>query len=206
MGTFWDFCAPFYDLAERTNGRAYAEMLKTVRAFVPQGASVLETAAGTGSISLALADKASRVLCTDLSDKMLKVARHKLAKCGAQNVTIDTRSIYELHEPDSSFDVIVAGQVLHLIDEPEKAAVELRRVAKTMVILPMSFTENLRGTAKLNISLYRLAGFAPKREFNAEGYTTFLQAIGFDSCEHVQIAGKIPMAVAIWRKGYRGAA
>ena len=37
MGTFWDFCAPFYDLAEKVNGRAYGEMLKTVNGLVPQG-------------------------------------------------------------------------------------------------------------------------------------------------------------------------
>lgn len=43
--TFWDFCAPFYDMAERTNGRAYGEMLKTVRELVPRGASVLEVVA-----------------------------------------------------------------------------------------------------------------------------------------------------------------
>ena len=201
MRTFWDLWAPFYDLAEKTNGRVYNEMLKTVREFVPQGASVLEAAAGTGSISLAIADKASRVLCTDLSEKMLNVVRRKMAKHNVKNVTIDMRNIHELHEPDSSFDVIIAGQVLHLIDEPEKAAAELRRVAKTMIILPMSFTENLRGTAKFSVSFFRLLGVSLKREFNAEGYKTFLQKIGFDNCEHIQIAGKIPMAVAIWRKG-----
>ena len=37
MSTFWDFGAPFYDLAEKTNGRAYNGMLKTVREFVPFG-------------------------------------------------------------------------------------------------------------------------------------------------------------------------
>ena len=85
MGTFWDFCAPFYDIAEKTNGRAYGEMLVVVRELVPQGAVVLEAAAGTGSISLAVADRASLVLCTDVSEKMLSVARRKTARHGVQN-------------------------------------------------------------------------------------------------------------------------
>jgi ubiquinone/menaquinone biosynthesis C-methylase UbiE len=126
--TFWDFCAPFYDLAARVNGRASAEMLKTVRSLVPQGATVLEAAAGTGSISMAVAGKARSVLCTDISDNMLKVARRKAANFGS--VTVDKRSIYDLGEPDNSVDAVIAGQVLHLIDEPQKAAAELRRVGR----------------------------------------------------------------------------
>ncbi|MDR0936134.1 MAG: class I SAM-dependent methyltransferase [Oscillospiraceae bacterium] len=196
--TFWDFCAPLYDLAEKVNEYAYNKMLKTVSDIVPQGASVLEAAAGTGSISVAVSQKARWVLCTDISDNMLKIARRKAANFS--NITVDKRSIYELGEPDGAFDIVIAGQVLHLIDEPQKAAAELRRVAKSEVILPMSFTKNLRGTAKFGVSVYRLFGFSPKIEFTAEDYAAFLPAIGFENCEFIQLSGKIPMAVAIWRK------
>jgi len=200
MGTFWDFCAPFYDLAEKVNGRAYGEMLKIVRELIPLGATVLEAAAGTGSISLALADRAEKVLCTDISENMLNVARRKVRKHDVQNITIENRSIFDLAEPDNAFDVVIAGQVLHLIDQPEKAAAEFRRVAGQMVILPISFTKNLRGTAKLGVGFYRLFGFAPKIEFCADTYAAFLPTIGFEDCEIIQVAGKIPMAVAVWRK------
>ena len=201
MGTFWDFCAPFYDIAEKVNGRAYGEMLRTVRELVPQGATVLEAAAGTGAISLAVSDKASRILCTDVSEEMLNIARRKMVKRGVQNITIEKQSIYELTVPDNSFDIVIAGQILHLIDGPEKAAAELRRTAKSMVILPMSFSKNLRGTAKFGIDVYRFFGFAPKIEFTADEYKGFLATIGFENCEHIQIEGKIPMAVAVCRKG-----
>jgi ubiquinone/menaquinone biosynthesis C-methylase UbiE len=196
--TFWDFCAPFYDLAEKMNGRAYDGMLGAVRDIVPQGATVLEAAAGTGSISAAVSDKARSVLCTDISENMLKAARRKTADFA--NVTVAMRSIYELGEPDDSFDVVIAGQVLHLIDEPLKAAAELRRVAKSAVILPMSMTKDLRGFSRFSINLYRLLGFAPKLEFTADEYSAFLPSIGFDGCEFTRIAGRMPMIVAVWRK------
>jgi ubiquinone/menaquinone biosynthesis C-methylase UbiE len=173
-------------------------MLKAVHALVPQGAAVFEAAAGTGSISLAVADKARGILCTDLSEKMLKVARRKAVKQGVQNITIEIRSIYELGVPDASFHVVIAGQVLHLIDEPEKAAAELRRVARSMVILPMSLTKNLHGMAKFGVDVYRFFGFAPKIEFSADEYKTFLPSIGFKNSEYMQIEGKIPMIVAVW--------
>ena|GEM_PF-314628 len=197
--TFWDFCAPFYDFAERCNGRAYGEMLKVVRGRVPVGATVLEVATGTAAIGIAISKNASRVLCTDISENMLKVARRKAKRRRLTNITFAHKNIFDLQEPDDSFDVVVAGQVLHLIDEPEIAAAELRRVARQAVILPMSFTKGLCGFSKLMFGFYRLIGFVPKREFDFEGYSAFLQSIGFGNCEFVHIAGRIPMVVAVWR-------
>jgi len=196
--TFWDFAAPFYDIAEKANGRAYGDMLKLIREIVPPGASVLEAAAGTGSISVSVSEKAKSVLCTDISGNMLKIARRKTAKLA--NVTVDKRSIYDLGAPDNAFDAVIAGQVLHLINEPQKAAEELRRVAKSAVILPMSMTKGLRGLAKFNINLYRLFGFAPKSEFTHDEYAEFLLSVGFEDCEFTRINGRIPMSVAVWRK------
>ena len=198
--TFWDFCAPFYDLASKANGQAYGEMLRRVRDIVPQDATVLEAGAGTGSISLAITDRASHVLCTDVSEKMLRIARRKAIKKGVENISIENRNIFALDEPDNSFDVVIAGQVLHLIDEPEKAAAELRRVAKSMIIMPMSFTKGLHGAAKWKFDFYRIFGFAPKIEFTAEEYRQWRPVIGFDGCDFIQIEGKLPMAVAVWRK------
>ncbi|MCL2436514.1 MAG: class I SAM-dependent methyltransferase [Clostridiales bacterium] len=199
--TFWDFCAPFYDFAEKSNGKTYAQMLETVREIVPTNTSVLEMAAGTAAIGLAIAGKVESVLCTDVSERMLSVARKKAKKRGVANIHFANLNILDIDKQDHSFDVAIAGQVLHLLDEPEKAAAELRRVAKDMVILPMCFTKDLRGKAKLDVRFYKLFGFAPKLEFDADSYADFLPKIGFENCEMIQIPGNFPMAVAVWKGG-----
>jgi len=199
--TFWDFCAPFYDSAEKNNGNAYMQMLETVRKTVSENATVLEAAAGTGSISVAIADKVKSVLCTDVSNRMLSIARKKANKHRVSNICFENLDILDIEKPNHSFDVVIAGQVLHLLDEPERAAAELRRVARDMVILPMCFTKNLRGKAKWSLRFYRLFGFAPKLEFDADSYADFLPKIGFENCEIIQIPGKLPMAVAVWKGG-----
>ena len=197
---FWDFCAPFYDIGAKANGRTYREMIKIVRDLVSQGTSVLEVAAGTGTISLAVSDKASRVLCTDLSENMLNVARRKATKAGAVNVTVANLSIYNLGEPDGSYDIVIASQVLNLLDEPEKAAAELRRAAKSTVIITTPYIKNLRGIGRVNIGVFKLFGFAPKFTFDRDGFEQFLPTIGFSNCEFTHIDGKIPMGIAVWRK------
>jgi ubiquinone/menaquinone biosynthesis C-methylase UbiE len=124
--TFWDFCATFYDRAEHTN-TAYVGMLELIRDLTPENADVFEAAAGTDSISLAVADKAKRVLCTDLSRRMLKVARRKAQMRGAGNITFGTRSLFDTLEADGAFDTVIAGQALHLIDEPPMAVAVWRK-------------------------------------------------------------------------------
>jgi len=199
--TFWDFCAPFYDFAEKFNGKAYTRMLDVVKGIVPRNASVLEVAAGTGSISLAVADKVEYVLCTDLSARMLAVARKKARRRKAANIQFANLDILNIDKADNSFDVVIAGQVLHLLKRPEKAAAEIRRVARNMVILPIPLTYNLSGKAKWSLRLYKLLGFDPKFEFDAESYAKFLPEIGFHDCEIIQIPGKLPKAVAVWKGG-----
>lgn len=198
--TFWDFSAPFYDRAEHTN-TAYSKMLRVMRYLTPEGASVFEAAAGTGSISLAVAEKAKNVLCTDLSEKMLKVARKKAIKQGVKNITFDTRSLFDTGEQDGSFDVVIASQVLHLIDELEKAADELKRISSGSVIVAVALLKGLRGLfARPAVGICKLLGFAPKREFDEDSFREFLFEIGLPPSDYKVVDGNMPMAVAVWRK------
>ena len=198
--TFWDFCAPFYDRVEKAN-TAYSDMLRLIRDLTPQGASVFEAAVGTGAISLAVADKAECVHCTDISDRMLSVARKKAAKRGVQNITFSTKSIFDTGEPDGAYDVVIAAQVLHLIDEPSIAAQELKRISGGIVITAVTLLKGLRGFfARPSVGLWRFLGFAPKREFDADGFRDFLTEIGLPPSEYKIVEGNMPMAVAVWKK------
>jgi SAM-dependent methyltransferase len=198
--TFWDFSAPFYDRAEHTN-TAYNKMLNHMRELVPGGASVFEAAAGTGSISLAVADKARSVLCTDISGRMLAVAEKKAARLGADNVAFSKRSLFDTGEANGAFDVVIASQVLHLIDGPEKAAEELKRISCGTVIVTVALLKGLRGLfARPAVGIWKLLGFAPKREFDSDGFREFLGDIGLPPSEYKVIDGNMPIALAVWRK------
>jgi ubiquinone/menaquinone biosynthesis C-methylase UbiE len=198
--TFWDFCAPFYDKAEHTN-TAYSAMLRRMKELVPRGASVFEAAAGTGSISLAVADKADKVLSTDISERMLGVARKKADRQGVKNVAFAQKSLFDTGEADSSYDIVIASQILHLIDEPQKAAAELKRISGSQVITTVALLKGLKGLfARPSVGLWRILGFAPKREFDADGFRKFLYEIRLSPSSYEVIDGNMPMAVAVWRK------
>ena len=171
--TFWDLCAPFYDRAEQTN-IAYNGMLQLMCELTPQGASVLEAAAGTGAVSVSVADKAKNILCTDVSGRMLNVARKKALKLDAENIMFSARSIFNTGEPDGSYDVVIASQVLHLIDEPRKAAEELKRISRGSVITSVALLKGLRGLfIRPDVGVWRIFGFAPKRELTRTAIGSF---------------------------------
>ena len=192
--TFWDFCSPIYDFAQKRNEN-YDAWNNAVAAQVEAERTVLELAGGTGEISLRIAHKAERIVCTDLSARMLKVAKKKAR--GIENISFELADLYALHYADDSFDVVIASQVLHLLDRPEAAAAELQRVAKQKIILPLCLVKDVTGFARFQINLWKLLGFKPKQSFDEASYLAFLEGLGLTVSDAVLIEGSMPMIIAV---------
>ena len=120
VSSFWDRAAWLYDLVERSNQAVNQAAAARTAELVPVGARVLDCAAGTGEFSLAAATRAGTVLCTDLSLPMLERARKKAQKRGLTNISFARRDITALSDLDSSFDAVIAANVLHLLPDPER--------------------------------------------------------------------------------------
>lgn len=193
---FWDNIAFAYDMAEAINGKVYNEMTRLVTRLVPEGAEVLDCAAGTGALSVAAAKKAHRVVCTDLSENMLFRARKKAKRSGAYNVEFDKRNIFELCDEDGSYDCVIAGNVLHLLDNPQGAVRELRRVTKKggKIILPTFTWENKE---HFLLKAYRLIGFKPARGYTPESYYKMLKDCNVGKVKMKLIDGMVPCCLAV---------
>lgn len=192
---FWDKIAGLYDIAESLNGSAYRAMLEGVRQVVPYGAAVLDCAAGTGELSIAAAVKAESVLCTDMSLPMLEMARKKCAEKGIKNISFGERDILHLPDGDNTYDVSIAGNVLHLLEEPEKAVRELCRVTKDggRVIVPTFMAKN----SNLLVKLYTLLGYRAFSYYTTESYEKMLKGCGCGKVKVTKINGLIPVAFGV---------
>ena len=200
--TFWDRWAWFYDLAERSNRKAYTGAVSRAAELVPEGGRVLDCAAGTGAFSLAAAKRAGSVLCTDQSEAMLDRARKKAAKLGLNNIGFAQRDITALSDPDGAFDAVIAANVLHLLPQPELAVRELWRVTAPggRLILP-TFLQGKAGAAYGTlIKIYQGVGFHYEHAFTPETYREFLERLEFGPVTVEVIDGKVPEGIGILEK------
>ncbi len=202
MSTFWDRWARFYDCAQWSNRRANAAAAGRAAELIPAGARVLDCAAGTGLFSLAAAQRAGSVLCTDLSETMLQQAERKTRRRGLANLRFARRDVTALPDPDGGFDAVIAANVLHLLPEPEQAVRELWRVTAPggRLILP-TYLQGKTGTAYgTMIRIYQGVGFHYEHAFTPETYRMFLERLNLGRVTVEVIPGRLPIGLAVLQK------
>lgn len=194
---FWDRVAPLYDAFENTVNRAsYEGTALAVAQMIGPGDEVLECACGTGAISAAIAPACARLVATDYSDGMLAQARKKLAK--RSNVTVEQADITALPYADDSFDVAVAGNVIHLLPDPEQALRELARVVRPggTIILP-TYIEPLKRKQGMIPALLARFGVGFVRRFTQASYRAFVEGMGYAEARYRLVRGRIPCMIAV---------
>lgn len=196
---FWDKFARYYDVAEKLNGEVYRRMRDITVKLTPFHSKVLECAAGTGELSLAAATKAESVLCTDNSVKMLETARQKSEKRGVTNMEFARANIFHLDAADETYDVVIAGNILHLLQNPENAVRELYRVTKHggRLLLPTFMTSEKSPISGVLLKAYQKLGFEPCTEFTPRSYVFMLKGCDLGTVKAKLIKGTIPCCYAV---------
>jgi ArsR family transcriptional regulator len=93
-------------------------------------ASLLDLGTGTGRMLELLAPLYDRAVGIDASPDMLAVARANLDRAAIASAQVRLGDIYNLPFPRDGFDVVTIHQVLHFLDDPERALSEAARVLR----------------------------------------------------------------------------
>jgi ubiquinone/menaquinone biosynthesis C-methylase UbiE len=201
---FWDKVAGVYDIfVNIINRKTHQKLKRIVSSLIEPDNTVLECACGTGLLSAVIAPKCRQLTATDYSEKMLNKAKKNCAVF--QNITFSKADITALSYPDGSFDKVVAGNVIHLLDNPMTALSELNRVCKDggMLIIPTYISKDDKGKTNGFSDAVGMAGADFKREFTMESYRQFFLDAGYPDVEISLADGRIPCAVAVMRKAIR---
>ena len=198
---FWDRIAKFYDLFENIyNGKVYKNTGKEVSKAIDATDCVLECACGTGMISKAIAENCQKLVATDYSNKMLKKAKKKCKKFN--NVQFAWADIAHLEYEDNSFDKVVAGNVIHLLEDPYSALKELERVCRVggQVIIPTYVNMEKKGKTNFFVRAIDKAGARFKQQFTYKSYQEFFEKVGYTNIKFNIVNGKMPCAIAFITK------
>ena len=198
---FWDRVAVVYDVFVNViNGKTHRALKQIVGGLIRPEDAVLECACGTGLLSAVIAPRCKALTATDFAPKMLKRAEKNCAAFA--NVTFRQADILSLDFPDNAFDKVVAGNVIHLLDEPLKALGELNRVCRSggTLIIPTYMNRDQKGNTSGFASVVGKAGADFKRQFTVESYRRFFLDAGYQDVRVTLAEGRIPCAVAVMTK------
>ncbi len=92
--------------------------------------TILDLGTGTGRMLELFAAKGGQLWGVDQSRDMLAIARANIERAGLKHVQIRHADIYALPFADATADLISIHQVLHFLDDPQRALLEARRVLK----------------------------------------------------------------------------
>ena len=197
---FWDNVSGLYDLFETIyNGKVYRGLGRKVAEEIASDDVVLECACGTGAISRIIAPKCRKLIETDFSVGMLRQAARNCRAC--DNVRVRRADMTHLNCRDNRFDKVVAGNVIHLLDDPCAALKELERVCKPggKIIVP-TYINASAGVNRMAVRLLEMAGANFKRQYDLQSYRQFFADAGYVDVSYFVVDGRMPCAVAVITK------
>ncbi len=199
---FWDKIAEKYAKQPVADEAAYQKKLEITRGYFTPDMEVLELGCGTGSTALAHAPYVKHILATDISSKMIAIARDKAAAENIGNVTFEQATVESLSVPDDSLDAVLALSLLHLLEDKDAAIAKVHRMLKPGGIFVTS-------TACLGDSMWwlvpvlpvgRMLGFFPLvKVFTQAHLRTSLTGAGF-TIDHDWQPEKSPAVFIIAKK------
>ena len=191
---FWDKNAGRYDRFMRKDRAAYDEMYEMIQPVV-RHKTVLELATGTGLIAKHIVNAATHIEATDASAEMIAEAKrdNRSAK-----LHFSAQDMFCLPYVDESFDVVIVSNALHIVPQPEKALIEIKRVLKDDgVLIAPTFTHAENSfSGKVKAFFMKLAGFPLHSRWTSEEYLRFLRQNGWTVRKSVVLKASFPLTYA----------
>lgn len=182
---FWDKLAAKYAAQKIDDIPAYEQTLDKLRTLLKPEDNALEIGCGTGTTALVLAPHVSRYTATDISERMLGIARAKLSQAGPSNLAfLQARA----DEPvaGAPFDAIIASSILHLVPDLPKTlgALHDQLVPGGLLITKTSCVGEMNPLIRIAIPIMRLFGKAPYVNFlTRDTLGDAIRAAGFEVLE-----------------------
>ncbi|MFY0616468.1 class I SAM-dependent methyltransferase [Shimia sp.] len=116
---FWDGIAQKYAKSPIGDMQAYEYTLGRTRSYLKASDTALELGCGTAATAIRLADAVSEMVATDVSAGMLEVGHERITEAGAKNIRLVQATPESA--PDGPFDVIMAHNLIHLLEDGDLA-------------------------------------------------------------------------------------
>ena len=114
---FWDKAADKYSKKPVKDMENYRKTLDCTRRYLSTSDEVLEVGCGTGTTALLLAPSVKQLTATDISSRMIEIAKEEAVAQEVENVRFDRATLFDERLEKGSFDVIMGFNFLHLLED-----------------------------------------------------------------------------------------
>lgn len=201
---FWNKIADKYSRQPIANQKAYEIKLDLTREYFTPESKVLEFGCGTGSTALLHAPYVEHIDATDVSPKMIEIARAKQVKEGIENIQFDVADMDSFNAPAETYDAVLGMNIIHLVDDRMKVMKQVHHVLKpggVFVSSTMCLREKwyFRLMEPLFPLMHMLGQWPRVRRFTAARLKNDIESLGFQTVHHWQ-PGKGPVLFLVGRK------
>lgn len=182
---------------------AYEKKLSLTRNYLRPEHTVFEFGCGTGSTALLHAPYVKHIYSTDYAKKMIEIANRKKAEQGIDNVEFAVADINVQDLGKSSYDVVLALNILHLMEDVEAAIQKSWEVLKPggYFISSSVCMSKAPGIWGLLIPLMGLTGLFPKpKGFSKKELLQFHVSAGFEILEQYDPNSDMPSVFLVVQK------
>ena len=127
---FWDRIAKRYSRKPVADQQAYETKLAKTNSHLRATDRVLEIGCGTGTTAIHHAPRVAHVRATDISERMIEIARAKAQAAEITNIDFEAISVDKLSAESDSFDAILAHSILHLLPSVSRVLTQLNQMLK----------------------------------------------------------------------------
>ncbi|MEM7121772.1 MAG: class I SAM-dependent methyltransferase [Pseudomonadota bacterium] len=156
---FWNKSADNYDRTEERFEKIHQASREYAKKHLKDSDIVLDYGCGTGTTACELANHVSEIEGIDISGRMIELSKEKAVANGVENVSFAQADIFDEGFSKSSFDVILAFNMLHTVPDPQRVMGRVHELLKpdgTFVSVTPCLRDKMSFVVSAQIQLVRL--------------------------------------------------
>lgn len=127
---FWDKRSSKFDERSKHFEQTYIKTIENTKPHLTSHDIVLDYACATGAIASEIAGNVKAVYAIDISSKMIDIAKRKAREHNIDNINFAQSTIFDEKYKKESFEVILAFNILHLLEDPPKVVQRINELLK----------------------------------------------------------------------------
>lgn len=160
--SFWDKNAPKYAASPIKDMDSYNHTLGRTKSYLKADDHAIELGCGTGSTALLLAPYVRKITATDISGKMIEIAKEKAWNDTVENIDFVQADLAN-SKVDEPVDAVLAFNLLHLVEDLPGALAHIGDLLPKdgLFISKTACLGDGKWYFRPLIAMMRLVGFAP---------------------------------------------